>query len=346
MRQLLVAFAILSYFISPVQAKAYTAPPVPEEAREVMPQQTDSFARGLWELAKAVTERLRPEISRAGKSCLSVLCICLILALLQPLLGMEKRTADLCGAFGISTVLLQPASSMIHLAAQTITRLTDYSKLLLPVMTGALAAQGGVTRSAALYAGTAVLNAAAAAVNASFVVPLVYLYLTISIANGVIGDDSLKRLRDLLRTCAGWILKTTISLFTGYMGLTGIIQGSTDAAALKAAKVTLSGAVPVVGGALSNAADTVLASAGLIKNAAGVYGMLAIFAIGLEPFLSIAIPYLLLRLTAGISAVFATPRASGLISEFASALGLLLAITGTISLLMLISTVCFMKGVG
>ena len=344
MSQLLVAFAVLSSFSVPNEVPVYTAPPVPEDA--VMPSQTDSFARGLWELTRAVLEQVRPEVVQAGKVCLALVCICLILALLQPLYGQGKRTADLCCTFGISAVLLQPASSLIRLAARTITRLTDYSKLLLPVMTGALAAQGGVTRSAALYAGTAILNTVITAVNASVVVPLVYLYLTVSVANGIIGDDSLKRLRDLMLKAAGWLLKTTISLFTGYMGLTGIIHGSADAAALKAARVTLSGVIPVVGGALSNAADTVLASAGLIKNAAGVYGMLAIFAIGLEPFLQIAIPYLMLRLTSGVSGIFATPRASALIQEYASALGLLLAVTGTICLLMLISTVCFMKGVG
>lgn len=346
MRQLLVALAILAVFMTQIDAAEFTAPTVPEEAREVMPESSDSFARGLYELSRSVLEHARPEIVEAGKICLSLISICLMLSVIAPLSGQGKNVISLVSAFGISAILLEPTTSMIHMAAEMISRLTDYSKLLLPVMTGALAAQGGITRSAALYAGTAILNTVIAAANSSIVVPLVYMYLAISVASNLAGDESLKRLRSFLKTAASWILKTTITLFTGYMGLTGIIQGSTDAAALKAAKITINGAIPIVGGALSDAADTVLVSAGMLKNAAGVYGMLAILSIVVLPFLRIAIPYLMLKLTSVVVGAFATPQASGLILEYTSAMGLLLAITGTICLLMLISTVCFMKGVG
>ena len=74
-------------------------------------------------------------------------------------------------------------------------------------------------------------------------------------------------------------MKIVLYAFTGYIGFTGVVSGTTDAMAMKAAKLTISGAVPVVGGILSDASEAVLVSAGIMKNAAGVYGILAVLAI-------------------------------------------------------------------
>ena len=130
------------------------------------------------------------------------------------------------------------------------------------------------------------------------------------------------------------------------MSITGVVSGTTDAAALKAAKMTISSVVPVVGGILSDASESVLVSAGLMKNAAGIYGILAILAVFLEPFLRIGAHYLILKLTAALCGVFGSKQMTELIGDFSSAMGLLLAMTGATCLLLLISTVCFMKGVG
>ena len=117
-------------------------------------------------------------------------------------------------------------------------------------------------------------------------------------------------------------------------------------AALKAAKLTISGVVPVVGGILSDASEAVLVSAGVVKNAVGVYGLVAVAAIAMGPFLRIGVQYLLLKLTAAVCGVFGNKRTAELVGDFSTAMGILLAMTGAVCLLLLISMVCFMKGVG
>ena len=121
---------------------------------------------------------------------------------------------------------------------------------------------------------------------------------------------------------------------------------SADAAALKATKLVISGFVPVIGSIISDASETILVSAGVMKNAAGIYGLLAILAICVGPFLRIGIHYLLLKLTAAICGVFGSKQIGGVIKDFSGAMGYVLAMTGTVCLLLLISVVCFMKGVG
>jgi len=134
-------------------------------------------------------------------------------------------------------------------------------------------------------------------------------------------------------------------LFTGFIGITGVVSGSADAAAVKAAKITISAAVPVVGGILSDASEAVLVSAGVMKNAAGVYGILATLAVCLGPFIQIGAQYLMLKLSASICELIGPKETTTLVNDFSSAMGLVLAMTGAVGLMLLISTVCFMKGV-
>ena len=85
--------------------------------------------------------------------------------------------------------------------------------------------------------------------------------------------------------------------------------------------------------------------AGTVKNAAGIYGFFAIIAIWIGPFLQIGVHYLLLKATGAVCSAFGGKAHTELIQDFSSALGLLLAMTGTVCLMLLISLVCYLKGV-
>ena len=159
-------------------------------------------------------------------------------------------------------------------------------------------------------------------------------------------EQTLAKLRDFIKWLLSWCLKITLYLFTGYISVTGVISGTADASALKVTKLAISGMVPVVGGILSEASESVLVGASVLKNAAGVYGLLALVAVWIAPFLEIGLQYILLKATAALCGGFGSKRASELIQNFSGAMGLLLAMTATICVMLMISTVCFMKGVG
>jgi stage III sporulation protein AE len=82
-----------------------------------------------------------------------------------------------------------------------------------------------------------------------------------------------------------------------------------------------------------------------MKTAAGMYGALAVLAICVEPFLRIGIQYLMMKATSAVCGIFGSRILSDLIQDFSTAMGIMLAMTGSACLMLLISTVCFMKGV-
>ena len=344
MKKLMIIIFVGYLLTTSVSATELTAPTVPNAAADVMPDDPETFAEGMWQLIKAVLPKIQPELAEASGVCLSLVAAGLMISVLRPMAGQGKRIAELCGSLSIATILLAPTQSFITLGVATINELLSYGKLLLPVMTAGLAAQGGISKSATLYTGTAAFNAVLGSLISALLVPVIYIYLALSVANCAVGEQALKKIRDLIKWCGTWVLKLGLYIFTGYMGLTGVITGTADAAALKVTKSTISLAVPVIGNILSDASETVLVSAGMIKNAAGIYGTLAILAICLAPFARIGIQYMLLKLTAAVCSVFSPKQSTDLIEDFSAAMGMLVAATGTICLMQLISIVCFMKG--
>lgn len=345
MRRWMILAVVICMLAVPVSAAELTAPAVPEAGEKLMPAETDSFGQGLLELLENAIRTIRPDLQEASRCSLSVMAAVMIVSLLQSFTGPVRQVADLAGAVSIASVMLLSTNSLIHLGADTVRQISEYGKLLMPVMTAAMAAQGGVTASTALYTGTAIFDTVLSGLISTLLVPLVYLFLALAAANSAVGEELLKKMQDFVKWLMSWILKTILTVFTTYMSITGVVTGTTDAVALKAAKVTISSVVPVVGGILSDASESVLVGAGLMKNAAGIYGVLAILAVFLEPFLRIGTHYLLLKLTAALCGVFGSKQMTQLIGDFSAAMGLLLAMTGASCLLLLISTVCFMKGV-
>lgn len=346
MRKLLFAVMILLLLAVPVQAEEWTAPEVPESGSEWMPEAPETFTDGVLELLGKILPKIQPAMTEAFRTCLAVIAAVLLVSMVRSFHGSAGTTADLVGTAAIGILLLGASNSIIALGSDTVRQVSDYGKLLLPVMTSAMAAGGGVTTSAALYLGTAFFDSVLSTAISVLLIPLIYVFLALAAANAALGADLLNQMKNFVKWLVTWALKTLLYVFTGYMGITGVISGTTDAAAMKATKLTISGVVPVVGGILSDASEVVLVGANTIRNSVGIYGLLAILAIWIGPFLQIGTQYLALKLTGAVCGIFGSKNAVGLVNDFTAAMGLLLAMTGAVCLMLLVSTVCFMKGVG
>lgn len=345
MRKVVFLILLVLFIAIPVSAEDYTAPEPPDAAQDLMPVDTESFGEGLWKIIQNALPALQPAVASACKLCVCVICIVMLASILNGVSEGVSGILTLAAVVAVGAVLLSTTGSMIRLGTDTVKELSEYGKLLLPVMTGALAAQGGAASSAALYAGTVMFDALLSGAVAGVLIPLVYIFIALNIAAAAIGQESIRKICDFVKWLMTWFLKTVLYIFTGYMTITGVVSGAADATAVKAAKITISGMVPVVGGILSDASEAVIVSAGVVKNAVGVYGLLAVAAIWISPFLQIGVQYLLLKATAAVCAVFEVKACTQLVSGISSAMGLVLAAVGAVCLLHLISTVCFIRGV-
>lgn len=344
-KALFAVLLIFSLFL-PASALEIQAPTVPRSGESRMPQNTESFGDALLELLENSIRWIRPELETAVTLSTEILLAALLFSLLPLLTEKITGPVSIAGTAAIAGRMFQHTDTMIRCASDTVWEICEYGKLLCPVLTTALAAQGGITASAALYTGTTAFLALLSMLVSRWIVPMIYLFLLLSIASSAVGGEILKKFADGVKSVLHWLLKSLLIVFTTYLSITGVVTGTTDAAALKATKVMVSTAVPVVGGILSDASESVLVSLGVLKNAAGIYGILAVLAVFLGTFLKVGIQYLLLKASAALCSLFGAKNITALVDAFSASMGLLVALVAVSCVLVLISTVCFLRGQG
>lgn len=247
--------------------------------------------------------------------------------------------AKMAGALAVTALSVSSMDAMIGLGRETIGKMSVFSDALIPVM-AALTAATGQVKGAALRQGTTVIfTRLLIGVIDGLLVPLVYAYVAACCAYAAVGNEGLKKLSALLKGAVTMILTTILLSFVGYLTVSGAIAGTADAAAVKATKMAISRAVPVVGGILADAAESVLVGAGVLKGGVGVVGLLVVLAICIGPFVQLAFHYLTYKLAAALTGTVADPRLSGLLDSIGGAFGLVLGMTGACALLLLFSIV-------
>ena len=249
------------------------------------------------------------------------------------------QAVEIAGALAITALTMTDMAVMIGMGRDTIGRMGTFSETLLPVMAVLTAATGGVTGGAVRQGATVLFSQLLITAMDRLLIPMVYAYVAASCAHAAVGNPGLKKLAGLLKGAASFLLTAFLLAFVGYLTASGAIAGTVDASAVKAAKLAISRAIPVVGGILADASETVLAGAGVLKGTVGVVGMLVVLAICLTPFLRLALQYLIYKATAALCATVAQPRLSQLIDAIGGAFGLVLGMTGAAALVLLVSLV-------
>ncbi len=318
-----------------------------DEVTELLPKFSADGGVDFWDSLKTVLfgslTSLRESYRSALKLCAVLLAVATLCAVASTSQHHLADASTIAGALGLTVAVLSTFSAMIGLATQTVRDITDYSACFLPVMASATMMSGGVTSGSSLYAGTVLFSQLLMQLISKLLVPAVTVYLLLAMAEAALSNQMLSELRELV----GWLISKSLRIlmyiFIAYISLTGVLSGSSDAATLKATKAAISGMIPVVGNIVSDASESLIASATMLKSAVGMFGMLAVLGICLAPFLTVGTHYLMLKVTAAVSGTVGLKPHVKLLKSFSAAMGYLLAMCGVCALLLLISTVCFLK---
>ena len=269
---------------------------------------------GLSELGATALEQFNSILVRATRSGGLILMIALFCSLAETVCegaGQSNKTLPrLVGTLALTAVAVGDLNSLLGLGRDTVVRLSEFDKILIPAITTAAVAGGSFTGAAARQMVTLFCSNLLLHFMEGVLIPMTYLYVAAS---------------------AGAL--------AGYVSISGVIGGTADRAAVKLTRFAISGMVPVVGGILSDATESVLAGAGILRNAIGIFGTLAVMAFCLTPFLHLGIQYLLYKLAAVLTAAVTNGSVSKLIDDISKAFGLILGMTGTAALLTLISII-------
>ena len=299
------------------------------------------FFAGVLELLRSLRPELAEQLRAAAKTAMLLLLIVLLLALAQSLFdgagGARFDVTALVGALAMSAIVLRDLSGLTRTAEELLTELESFAAALFPVLSAAVAATGAVNAASLHQVVTVWLATVFMQLLSAVLMPLLTVYIALVTVSAALPKNSLAVLAEGLKRGVTWLLGAALSLFTAYLSAAHVISGSADALALRMTRSALAGMIPVVGGILSGTAETVLAGAGLVKNAVGIVGLLGVLSMTLLPFLSLLLQYLACRAAALAASAAEGGRLSEYLQQLGGAFGLLLGMVGVASLLLLIA---------
>lgn len=354
MKRWLILMLVLAMCVVP--AAALDGETVPgwdglwDQAEDYGVSQDTGMEGGLSQLVVQGLEQLKALAGRSIATGVKLLAVVLVCGLAQSaaLPGQQEgvQAAELAGALAITALTMTDVAAMIGLGRETLRRMDDFAQALLPVMAALTAATGRVSGAAVGQEVTVLFSQLLLDAMDGLLIPLIDGYVAVSCAWAAVDSPGLKKLGELMKGAAALILTGLLLAFVGYLTASGAIAGSVDAAAVKTAKLAISRAIPVVGGILADASETVLAGAGVLRGTVGTAGMLVVLAICLTPFLHLGLHYLVYKAAAALCALIAQPRLSGLIDALGGAFGMVLGMTGAGALVLLVSVASALTAVG
>lgn len=252
--------------------------------------------------------------------------------------GNIKRVYETVSVMVTSAAIAVPASECLDTAASAIRAGGAFMLTYVPIYAGIAASSGSVT-SAAMYNMT-VIGAAegAVALSSGVMLPLMSSCMAIGIADGINSKFSLGSLTALINKICSFVLVTVMTVFTGMLSMQSTVGTAADSIGAKTAKLAVSNFVPVVGGALSDTYGAVKAGLGLLKSAAGIYGIAAAALTLLPPVIEAASLYLALNIGASISDILGQGQMVKLLKNTASVIGMIMGILLCFGAMLIIST--------
>lgn len=221
-------------------------------------------------------------------------------------LGSSSLTAVLnsVATLTVSIILIQPVCQTIEYSTTIIKLSADFMLIFIPVMAGIMLTMGQSLQAAGSYTMVMGAGTAVSQISNNILVPLLNTFLGISVVSGISQRVNLSGFCELINKVLKWVLTFTMSVFTAILTMQSIISSSADSAGVKATRFAISSFVPLVGGALSEAYQTVRGCMGMLKSGVGVFAILATGTIYLPAIISCLLWLAAINIAIALAGVF------------------------------------------
>ncbi|MBM7613999.1 stage III sporulation protein AE [Alkaliphilus hydrothermalis] len=245
----------------------------------------------------------------------------------------------------IITLTIKSFLIALTIGREAIDLMVTFMHALLPVLLAILLAMGGITSSAFFHPVLLGAVGFVGTVVKTLVLPLIFFSTVLSIVNNFSSKIQITKLAGLLRQLAVMILGSILTAFIGVISIQGITAASVDGVTMRTAKFAVDKFIPIVGGFLSDAMDTVVGCSLLLKNAIGAIGLITVFLICLIPMIKIIALIVIYKLCAAVIEPIAQKQLVDCLNQMSNALVLLFATVSSVAIMFFI-TITIIVGTG
>lgn len=243
----------------------------------------------------------------------------------------------------IAIILTVPSmESCIKNAAQTLKSGSEFMLCYVPVFAGISAAAGNAASSLSYNAIVLLIAEISVNIASDMLMPVISVCMAMNIIDAVNPTFSLSSLTGLMKKMTTLLLGFGMTVFTGLLSIQSIVGASADTLGVKAAKFVVSNFVPVVGSAVADAYSTMRSGLGLLRGAAGAFGIIALCVTLLPPVLETLCLYLAMTAGEAAAEMFGVKELGTFFKGAASVLSLTAAVLACFGVMFVISTVILM----
>ena len=312
---------------------------MPNSARQyldgVSPENADTLSDSVSRVLENMTSDSQSAIRTALGGLLRVAVIVLLASAARGFSAAAGGEAndwfDMAAALGCAAVLLRDFTGVLSLCRDTFDQISVFSGTLQPVLATVLATGGNTATATVLQAATMVVFDLVIRLVNALLVPAACAYLAITAVDAAAGNG--------IKSLTSGVLKLILTLFTAYLAIAGGVSGNVDRMTLKTAKLAVSGAVPVVGGVISDATETMLSGAALLRGSIGIFGMLCVAAICFVPFVRAGASYLCYKAGAAVLSPLCSDGMKRFLENVGTGFGLLLGMLSTCCMILFLELV-------
>lgn len=231
------------------------------------------------------------------------------------------------------TIAMQSFSVAVGLGRQTVNSLVEFILAIIPLLLTLLASLGSLA-SAAIFRPLIIfaVNFFAALIR-DFVFPLIFLTTILAIANHISPRVTVGKLSDLLKNVSVWTMGLSLTIFTGLLAVHGVASSVGDAVTIRTAKFLTGAFLPVVGGMLTDAVETVASATLILKNSLHVVGLIYIFYLVAFPLLKVPVLVFIYKLAAALIQPLGDTMLCDTLNTMGNCLALVFAALAVVSLI-------------
>lgn len=247
------------------------------------------------ELAARIKDSMAERLSAPLKMLGTLLVVTVFTALLKSTAEgffPQNSTAGIYNMVCVMTavtVITPQLFTVYERALSIIEVVSGFMLVFVPVFAGIAVASGGFTTGGIYNVMTLAASEIIVELSQRFLIPVVSIATVLAVSGSVFPNASLDSIGRLLKKGITWCMTVIMTLFTGFVTLKCTLAGKMDGVTTKAAKYVISGFIPIVGGAVSDAYATVRSSFDVIRCTAGAAGVVAIILLMLPPILEILV---------------------------------------------------------
>lgn len=273
-------------------------------------------------ISEIIKKRLFSDLEQVSNQILSIIVVCLIYTILMNIQNAFKNSSVSKATFlvfflSIVSITIQNLKNILAYANEIIQRSVNFSEALLPIILSLLASMGYVTYSTVISPKVLFAIVFSSEFIKNIIVPIVNVYLLISIIVNLDNRFNLRRLLNILKSVILWSIVIGLVIFTGVVSVEGFTGATVDNVAAKSIKYTVGNFVPFVGKILADAADTLAGSLSIIKNTSTVAGLLFLILVVGVPLFKILMLSFIFRLTAAVVEIVSDSKFARFLDDYA-----------------------------